>query len=111
MRFLLVAVFILQTSLPSYCQHTDSFTRSIDSSAKQIQRSYKVLQDSLERLRIQQSIRENGKPLDAFLADYEHQKKKERQQVYIRVGLGVIFLGALIYGIARKRKQRKTPAD
>lgn len=106
MRRLAVVIAIF-FSLFAYSQNADSLARSIDSSAKQIQRSYESLEDSLYRLKMERSITEKGQELDKFLADYDEYKEKEKMRTYIRVGAVVIFAAALIYGVARKRRQRK----
>lgn len=110
MRLLLLAVFVFRFSCPASSQNTDSFSRAVDSSAKQIQQSYEALEDSLYRLQMQRDINEKGQELDEFLAGYKEGQKKEKQQTYIRIGLGVAFVAALIYGLARRRKQRRNSA-
>ena len=111
MRLLLLAVIVFQFSFSSHCQSADSLRRSVDSSAKEIQRSYQNLEDSLYRLRLQRNIDEKGQELEKFLADYEARQTKEKRQIYIRVGAAMIFFAALVYGIIRKRKQKAKPPN
>ena len=107
MRRRLAVAIIFCFSFAANSQNADSFARSIDSSAKQIQQSYESLEDSLYRLKMQRSVNEKGQELDKFLADSEEYKEKEKRRTYIRIGGVVIFAAALAYGFARKRRQRK----
>ena len=102
-----LAAIVVFFSLHAHSQTADSLARSIDSSAKQIQRSYESLEDSLYRLKMQRPVNEKGEELDKFLADYKEYKEKEKRQTYIRIGGVIIFAAALGYGIVRKRRQTK----
>ena len=105
MRPLILMMLALQFSVCSHGQNTDSLSRSIDSQARAIQK----LEDSVYRLKMQRTIDQNSQTIDQFLADYKERQAKEKRQRYIRIGLGIAFLAALIYGWARKRKQQKKP--
>lgn len=106
MRWFFILIWI-SFSLAVNGQNADSLAREIDSSAKTIQRSYENLGDSFYRLKMERSINEKGQELDKFLADYEEYKEKEKRRTYIRIGAVIIFAVALIYGVARKRKQKR----
>jgi hypothetical protein len=95
-------------SLIAHGQNADSLARSIDSSARQIQHTYESLEDSLYRLKMQRPVNQKGEDLDKFLADYKEYKEKEKRRTYVRVGGAIIFAAALVYGIARKRRQNKS---
>jgi len=107
MRFLLLAVFGLLFSILAYGQNPDSLNHSIDSSAKAIQQSYEDLQDSLEQLKLNRTLTETGKPMDEFLEDYRQKQLAEKRRTYLRIGVGIAFLAALFYGIARKSSKQK----
>ena len=107
MRFLLIAVFLLLFSTSVFGQDSNVLSRSIDSSAKKNQQTYEDVEDSLYRLRMERNMNEKGQELDKFLADYEERKEKEKQQTYIRIGVGIVFLSLLIYGLVRRRKKEK----
>ena len=106
MRFFVIVAFLLQFSISGYSQYSDSFARRIDSSLKARNKMIRAFQDSLDRLEIKRSMEQNGKNLDRFMADYQERQKKERKQMYIRLGLGVAFLAVLIVAIVRRRKMK-----
>ena len=109
MRLLLVMV-LLAFCFSSSAQNPDSLSRSIDSSAQKIERSFKSLEDSLQQIRIEQAIQKKGVELNEFLADYEEREKAAERQTYIRIGLGLAFIAALFYGFTRRRKKGKISA-
>lgn len=104
---LLLAVFISFYSLSVYCQQPDSGMPYRDSIRLQVERAAQNYQDSLAYLRLQKNLKENGKSLDEALAEYKEQESKEKRKMYIRIGVGALFLIALFYGIARRSKQRR----
>ena len=107
MRFLLAAVIVLLISFHTYSQPINSPVRLNDSPAKQTPLSHKNLEDSLYRLKMQRDINEKGKDLDKFLADYKEYQESEQRRKYIRIGVGIVFVAALIYGLVRKRRMTK----
>jgi hypothetical protein len=102
MRPLFFLLFFF-TSIVGYGQLSDSIQHQLDSTNKIIQ----SLEDSIYRQRMLRNITERGQTVDRFLADFEERQKKERRQTYIKVGVGAVFLTALIYGILRKRRLQK----
>jgi hypothetical protein len=106
MQFLLTAAIFFLFSFRVSSQNIDTSRNSIDSPAKQIQTPNEALEDSLYRLKMERSVNEKGKELDKFLADYKEYKEKEQRQIYIRIGVGVVFVAALIYGVARKKRMK-----
>jgi hypothetical protein len=111
MRFLLIVTFLLQFGIPVYSQSIDSISRGVDSSSKALQeaaKKFQRLEDSLAKLQIQQSLDQNSKSLDLFLADMKEREKKEKRQLYIRIGLGVAFLAIVVYGLVRRRKKKNS---
>jgi hypothetical protein len=79
MRFFIIVAFLLQLSIPGYSQNTDSFA----------------------------SMEQNGKNLERFMTDYTERQKREKKQMYIRLGLGVAFLAVLVVSIVRRRRRMK----
>ena len=104
MRFAFIAIsFILSFSLQA--QNTDSFVRAVDSSTKAMRQRITATEDSLYKMEVQRSLQQNNRNLDRFLADMKEREKREERQMYIRLGIGVLFLAVLIIGLLRKRKQ------
>lgn len=78
----------------------------MDSSVKEMNNRMQALQDSVYKLNVKRSMEQNGKNLDRFMADYHERQKKEKRQMYIRLGLAVAFLAVLIVGLTRRKKMR-----
>jgi len=113
LRFILATFLFYFLFTPVYSQNIDSLTRAIDSSSKafqEVEKSFQNLQDSLYRVQMQRSLDQNSKTLDSFLAGMKEREKKEKQQMYIRLGLGAVFLTVLIIGLARRRKIKRNSA-
>lgn len=114
MRPLLFVALLLQALFfaPVYSQNADSIARVIDSSSKLIQKTTQDVErwkDSLNQMQLRRFTQQNGKDLDLFLADMKEREREEKQQLYIRIGLGAAFLAVLIFGLLRRRKKKNTP--
>ena len=107
MRYWLIAILVVLISFHANSQLTDSASLLVDSSAKQIQSNAETAEDSIYRRKMERNIEEKGQDLDKFLADYKTYKEKEKRQTYIRIGVGILFAVALVYGVIRKRKITK----
>ncbi|HWJ28981.1 MAG TPA: hypothetical protein VNS32_20730 [Flavisolibacter sp.] len=89
-------------------EKVDSLKQQIDHRNQQIrseQDSFKKNQDSIYYAqmdkRIAKSIRDNF--------DYNRQlEEQHRRQVYIRIGVGIVFLVLLVLGLIRRRKKPLT---
>ncbi len=106
--YFFVAILLQLVTLSSTAQSTDSLRRSIDSSAKKLKEAtteFNQWEDSVHRVHMQQFTDQNSKNLDQFLADMKAQKQKEKQQTYIRIGLGIAFLAVVGYGLYKRRKK------
>jgi hypothetical protein len=113
MRPILLAAFLLfsLSFIKAHSQNADSFARALDSSSKAIQQTTKDIErwkDSLRQKELQRFTDQNSKNLDLFLADMKERERKEKQQAYIRIGLGVAFLAVLIIGLIRRRKKKSS---
>lgn len=54
----------------------------------------------------QMTNEENGKNLNSFMKEIREIDRKEKQQMYLRFGLGLLFLVVLIIGLLRRRKRK-----
>lgn len=101
----LFILFLFSTPLLS--QSGDAINNQYDSVHQLVEQSVSAYQDSLEREKLLQNIKKNGKPLDVILAERKEQERKEAQRQWIRIGAGAIFLGVLIFTSARHYQKRK----
>ena len=53
----------------------------------------------------QQMMEQNNRNLDAFMAMQREREAKQKKAMWIRLGLGVLFLGVLIFGVMRRKKK------
>ena len=106
--FLLVFLFVFCTA--SFAQPFDTtINRPYDSLRNLVEKTVRDYQDSLDREKLLENIRTNGKPLRVFLAERREEEKKEKRRSWIRIGAGAIFLFALIFVTVRRYQQRKKP--
>lgn len=110
MRFFLrlVLSFTLFFSQAAFTQSTDSLAKRIDSNARVLEQSAKDIQrweDSLAKEKIFRNLEQHGQPLDVFLKERREAESKQKRQLYLRVGLGILFLLFVIIEFVRRRKR------
>lgn len=121
MKTCLIAVFILSAF---YCNaqrdslhiNNDKLNRQIDSSIKQldsmnqrINEGYKQTMHTMDSINMHLEQERNNRALDSFLRMQKEREEKQKKAMWIRLGIGVLFLGVLIFGLLRRRKtQNKT---
>lgn len=70
-----------------------------------------ILQDSvlykINDSLIKESLEQNNRNLDAFMAMQKEREAKEKKRMYIRIGLGIFFLAVLVFGLIRKNRKAK----
>ena len=79
----------------------DSSMKQLDSINERLNNSYKIM-DSANR---RQMMEQNNRNLDAFMAMQREREAKQKKAMWIRLGLGVLFLGVLIFGVMRRKKK------
>lgn len=113
MRSFILLIFIVLPFCKSSAQidqeKMDSLTRSIENSRqeyRQWQDSFKKTQDSIYRSMVQKQDGErNLQNLKKFAAIQKKNEEKRRQQMYMRIGFGILMLGILVFGLARRKKK------
>lgn len=112
-RSLLTPVFLFQLFLllPFLLQGQPRDSPSVDTVRKELYRKVAKevdrWEDSVQAAHIKQNVIKNGKPLDQFLQEMKEKEKAEKRQHYFRIGLGAVFLLALlIIGLVRRRKRQ-----
>ena len=109
MRPVFILVFFLHSFLPAQSQNINPIGRSMDSISQQmevIKKRMQEIKDSMHRRQVQTMLDQQGKSLDQFLEERREAEKKQRRQMYVRIGIGVLFLAVLIIGLTRRRKTR-----
>jgi uncharacterized membrane protein YcjF (UPF0283 family) len=110
MQFFLRLFFCFSLFFPqaTYTQTTDSLAKRIDANAKSIEQSAQAIQrwkDSLEKEKIYRNLAQHGQPLDEFLQERREAEEKRKRQLYLRIGLGILFLLFVIAELVRRRKR------
>lgn len=110
MRFFLQLVlsFTLLYSQVAFTQSADSLAKRIDSNAIAIEQSEKDIQrwkDSLEKEKLYRNLEQHGQPLDVFLKERREAEEKQKRQLYLRIGLGVLFFLFVIIELLRRSKR------
>ena len=52
------------------------------------------------------TLKQNEQNLNSFMKEIKERDRKEKQQMYLRFGLGLLFLVVLIIGLLRRRKRK-----
>jgi len=81
---------------------------SLDSSMK---RSDSILLKQgryYDSVNLARDMEQNNRNLTSFVNNLREREKKEKQKMWLRIGLGVLFLAIGIFGVTRKRKAKKT---
>ena len=52
------------------------------------------------------SLKHNEQNLNVLMKEIRERDRKEKQQMYLRFGLGLLFLVVLIIGLLRRRKSK-----
>ena len=52
------------------------------------------------------TLTQNEQNLNSFMKEIRERDRKEKQQMYLRFGLGLLFLVVLIIGLLRRRKRK-----
>jgi hypothetical protein len=104
----MLLVFSLNT-ISLFAQRTDSVIHVPDSARQELRKTvtaeFQQWKDSMEGVRIKRNVAKNGKPLNEFLSEMADREKADKRQLTFRIGLGVLFLTALVVGLARRRKR------
>lgn len=77
----------------------DSLT--ISSPSSMLDSLNKATQDQI----FKESMEQNSRNLDSFLAMRKEQEAKEKRNAMIRIGIGVLFLVVLVIGLRRRVKK------
>jgi len=119
MKFLFIPLFMVMNII-GYAQHkeskihdmnkeiqethqkVDSSLKELDSLNEQLNNGYKKTMDSIyDHLETER----NNRNLDMFLQMQKEREAKQKKEAYLRIGLGVLFLGILVFGLMRRRKK------
>lgn len=105
---------ILFFSMATIAQKRDSIYNPIDVEKlkKQVDSSTKMLDtlfdNQLKRMQdkaLERTMEQNSRNLESFMQIQREREAKQKRDNWIRVGVGVLFLGVLIFGIVRRRKK------
>lgn len=109
--FLLLCILF---SLTLVAQKPDKFEELQQSIAKQAADldSIKKVNDSLlikrmDSMNMVTFKEQNSRNLDAFVRTIKEREQKQKQQMWMRLGFGVLMMGVLIFGLLRKRKKKE----
>jgi hypothetical protein len=118
MRNILFFFFII-TGLSSSAQtdkQLDSLRRSIKNQVA-VTESLRVATDSLliknagrnDSIEMAKFNEQNSRSLNSMVQMMKEREEKQRRQMWLRLGLGGLFLVILIIGLLRKRKAKSNP--
>lgn len=111
-KYLLPAILFI--SVATIAQKRDSIYSPIDLEKlkKQVDSSTQMLDtlfdNQLKRMQdkeLERTMEQNSRNLESFIQMQREREAKQKRANWIRVGVGVLFLGVLIFGIVRRRKK------
>jgi len=85
----------------------DSSMKELDSINARINEGYKQTMHTMDSINRHLEEERNKRSLDAFLEMQRERQAKEKKAMWIRLGLGVLFFGVLIFGMMRRREKAK----
>ena len=85
---------------------TKNLSKEIDSSRKVADSLLEAQNKRINDRMLEQSLKQNERNLDNFMAARREQEKKQQKQNWIRIAIGVVFAIILIVGLRRKRKAK-----
>jgi hypothetical protein len=88
-------------------KRTDSILKNLDSVNSALRKTEDSLSKAEENEIFQETLEQNSRNLDAYLAERKAMEKKQLQHTYIRLILGVLFAVILFIGLRRKTKTGK----
>lgn len=83
----------------------DKLQKHIDSSTKMMDTLFDQQFKRMQEEQMQQSMEQNNRNLDEFMRMQKEREAKAKKASLIRIGIGILFLGILIFGWMRKRKK------
>lgn len=83
----------------------DSSMRELDSMNARINDGYKQTMHSMDSVNNHLQQEQNERNLNEFVQMQKENDSKAKKAMWIRLGLGVFFLGVLIFGLLRRRKK------
>ena len=83
----------------------DSSMKELDSINARINEGYKQTMHTMDSINRHLEEERNKRSLDAFLEMQQERQAKEKKAMWIRLGLGILFLGVLIFGMMRRKKK------
>lgn len=102
MKKLLLGVLLVSNNLLSG-QNIDSINRNLESiNSKTDSMIMEWKPDSAQMAR---DMEMNNRNLDALMRTMKEREKKQQQQMWLRIGFGVVLLGVGIYSFVRKKKK------
>lgn len=87
----------LQQSIAKQAAELDSIQKVTDSLLTK-------RRDSIEMARFNEQSSRN---LDGLVRVMKEREQKQKQQIWMRLGFGILMLGVLIFGLIRKRKNKE----
>ena len=86
-------------------EQIDSSMRELDSMNARINDGYKQTMHSMDSVNNHLQQEQNERNLNEFVQMQKENDAKAKKAMWIRLGLGVFFLGVLIFGLLRRRKK------
>ncbi len=82
----------------------DSSMKELDSMNARINEGYKQTMHTMDSANNHLEQERNARNLESLIEMQKEQQAKQKKAAWIRITIGIIFLGVLIFGLMRRRK-------
>ena len=84
----------------------DSSMKELDSINARINEGYKQTMHTMDSVNNHLQQEQNERNLESFVRMQKERETKKKKAMWLRLGLGVFFLGVLVFGWMRRRKAK-----
>lgn len=85
----------------------EKLKKQVDSSTNMLDTLFDNQLKGMQDKQLERTLEQNSRNLETFMQMQKERQEKEKRAMWIRLGVGVLFLGVLVFGIARRRKKNQ----
>lgn len=113
-RYLLPAILFIAMAAVAQKRDTiyqpidvEKLKRQVDSSTQMLDTLFDNQLKQMQEREMERTMEQNNRNLESFMQMQKEREAKQKRSNWIRLGVGVLFLGVLIFGIMRRKKMAR----